>query len=70
MTLSENDFRYLDERYGSGSRGGRIFHAAMGAEAVRDIIGRMDLEELAAPSTSRFGPRPASAARRPSSGCA
>ena len=43
MTLSENDFRYLDERYGSGSRGGRIFHAAMGAEAVRDIIGRMDL---------------------------
>jgi DNA-directed RNA polymerase subunit beta' len=47
MTLSENDFRYLDERYGSGSRGGRIFHAAMGAEAIRDIIGRMDLEELA-----------------------
>jgi DNA-directed RNA polymerase subunit beta' len=47
MTLSENDFRYLDERYGSGSRGGRIFHAAMGAEAVRDIIVRMDLEELA-----------------------
>jgi DNA-directed RNA polymerase subunit beta' len=47
MTLSENDFRYLDERYGSGSRGGRIFHAAMGAEAVRDIIGRMELEELA-----------------------
>jgi DNA-directed RNA polymerase subunit beta' len=47
MTLPENDFRYLDERYGSGSRGGRIFHAAMGAEAVRDIIGRMDLEELA-----------------------
>ncbi|MGD0863207.1 MAG: DNA-directed RNA polymerase subunit beta' [Candidatus Limnocylindrales bacterium] len=47
MTLSENDFRYLDERYGTGSRGGRIFHAAMGAEAIRDIIGRMDLEELA-----------------------
>jgi DNA-directed RNA polymerase subunit beta' len=47
MTLSENDFRYLDERYGSGSRSGRIFHAAMGAEAVRDIIGRMELEELA-----------------------
>jgi DNA-directed RNA polymerase subunit beta' len=47
MTLTENDFRNLDERYGSGSRGGRIFHAAMGAEAVRDIIGRMDLEELA-----------------------
>jgi DNA-directed RNA polymerase subunit beta' len=47
MTMSENDFRYLDERYGSGSKGGRIFHAAMGAEAVRDIIMRMELEELA-----------------------
>jgi DNA-directed RNA polymerase subunit beta' len=47
MTMSENDFRYLDERYGSGSKGGRIFHAAMGAEAVRDIIMRMELEDLA-----------------------
>jgi DNA-directed RNA polymerase subunit beta' len=47
MTLTENDYRYLDERYGSGSRNGRIFHAGMGAEAVRDIITRMDLEELA-----------------------
>jgi DNA-directed RNA polymerase subunit beta' len=47
MTLSETDFRYLDERYGSGSRTGRIFWAGMGAEAVRDIITRMDLEELA-----------------------
>src|SRR5450756_191093 len=37
----------IRDRYGSGSRGGRIFHAAMGAEAVRDIIGRMDLDELA-----------------------
>jgi DNA-directed RNA polymerase subunit beta' len=46
-TLSENDFRYLDEKYGSGARNGRIFHAGMGAEAVRDIITRMDLEELA-----------------------
>ena len=46
-TLSENDFRYLDERYGSGSKTGRIFHAGMFAEAVRDIITRMDLEELA-----------------------
>ncbi len=44
--LSETDFRYLDERYGSGARTGRVFWAGMGAEAVRDIITRMDLEEL------------------------
>ena len=47
LTLSETEFRELDEKYGSGTRGGRIFWAGMGAEAVRDIIGRMDLEELA-----------------------
>ena len=46
-TLSETDFRYLDEKYGSGARTGRVFWAGMGAEAVRDIITRMDLEELA-----------------------
>ncbi len=46
-TLNENDYRYLDERYGSGARGGRIFFAGMGAEAVRDIIQRMDMDELA-----------------------
>jgi DNA-directed RNA polymerase subunit beta' len=48
VTLSETDFRYLDERYGAGAgaRGGRIFWAGMGAEAVRDIITRMELEEL------------------------
>ena len=37
----------LDERYGSGAKGGRVFGAGMGAEAVREIISRMDLEELA-----------------------
>ncbi|MBM4407471.1 MAG: DNA-directed RNA polymerase subunit beta' [Chloroflexi bacterium] len=48
MTLGETDFRALDEKYGSGARGGmRVFWAGMGAEAVRDIIGRMDLEEMA-----------------------
>src|SRR4051812_48127657 len=48
-TLGETDFRQLDEKYGAGAtaRGGRIFWAGMGAEAVRDIIARMDLEELA-----------------------
>ena len=45
--LLETEFRALDEKYGSGARGGRLFHAGMGAEAIRDIITRMDLEELA-----------------------
>jgi DNA-directed RNA polymerase subunit beta' len=45
--LGELEFRQLDEKYGSGSRTGRIFWAGMGAEAVRDIIVRMDLDELA-----------------------
>ncbi len=41
------NFRDLDRKYGSGVRGGpRIFGAGMGAEAVRDIIQRMDLDEL------------------------
>ncbi len=43
------DFQTLDRRYGSGIRGGqRLFHAGMGAEAVRDFIKRLDLEELGA----------------------
>ena len=46
MTIGETEFRQLDEKYGSGSRGGRIFWAGMGAEAVRDIIVRMELDEL------------------------
>ncbi|MEI7744173.1 MAG: DNA-directed RNA polymerase subunit beta', partial [Chloroflexota bacterium] len=46
LTIGETEFRQLDEKYGSGARTGRIFWAGMGAEAVRDIIVRMDLEEL------------------------
>ena len=50
VMLSETDFRYLDEKYGAGAgagaRGGRIFWAGMGAEAIRDIITRMELEVL------------------------
>ena len=46
MTIGETEFRQLDEKYGSGAKTGRIFWAGMGAEAVRDIIVRMDLEEL------------------------
>jgi len=41
------NFRDLDRKYGAGVRTGpRIFGAGMGAEAVRDIIQRMDTEEL------------------------
>jgi DNA-directed RNA polymerase subunit beta' len=47
QTLGETEFRNLDERYGAGAKGGRVFGAGMGAEAVREIISRMDLEELA-----------------------
>src|SRR5918994_6039047 len=47
QTLGETEYRILDERYGSGAKGGRVFGAGMGAEAVREIISRMDLEELA-----------------------
>ena len=47
QTLGETEYRKLDERYGSGAKGGRVFGAGMGAEAVREIISRMDLEELA-----------------------
>ncbi len=43
------NFRDLDRKYGSGIRGGqRLFAAGMGAEAVRERITRLDLEELAA----------------------
>jgi DNA-directed RNA polymerase subunit beta' len=47
LTLGETEFRILDEKHGAGARTGRIFWAGMGAEAVRDIIGRMDLDALA-----------------------
>jgi DNA-directed RNA polymerase subunit beta' len=41
------NFRELDRKYGSGVRGGsRLFGAGMGAEAVRELITRMDLEGL------------------------
>ncbi len=40
-------FRELDRKYGTGVRGGsRLFGAGMGAEAVRELIQRMELEEL------------------------
>ncbi|MBA2487866.1 MAG: DNA-directed RNA polymerase subunit beta' [Chloroflexi bacterium] len=43
------NLRELDRKYGSGVRGGpRLFAAGMGAEAVRELIVRMDLEGLGA----------------------
>jgi len=46
QTLGETEFRLLDERHNGAGRG-RLFGAGMGAEAIREIISRMDLEELA-----------------------
>ncbi len=46
MTLTETEYRMLDERWGSGSPTGRVFWAGQGAEAVREIITRLDLDEL------------------------
>ncbi len=46
QTLGELELRGLEERHGAGARGGRLFNAGMGAEAIREIISRMDLEEL------------------------
>jgi DNA-directed RNA polymerase subunit beta' len=46
QTLGETEFRLLDERLNAAGRG-RLFGAGMGAEAIREIISRMDLEELA-----------------------
>jgi DNA-directed RNA polymerase subunit beta' len=46
-SLDGFNYRDLDRKYGSGVRGGaRLFGAGMGAEAVRELIGRMNLEEL------------------------
>ncbi len=40
-------YRDLDRKYGTGVRGGaRLFAAGMGAEAVRELIQRMELDEL------------------------
>ena len=61
MTIGEMEFRQLDEKYGSGARTGRIFWAGMGAEAIRDIIVRMDLEELARQLHAEVRTAPASA---------
>ena len=49
ISLDGMNYRELDRKYGSGVRGApRLFGAGMGAEAVRELIMRMDLETLAA----------------------
>ncbi len=46
-SLDGLNYRDLDRKYGTGVRGGaRLFGAGMGAEAVRELIQRMELEEL------------------------
>ena len=66
------NYRDLDRKYGSGVRGGaRLFGAGMGAEAVRELIQRMELDELGQKLHSEVRTTsPASAARRRSSACA
>jgi DNA-directed RNA polymerase subunit beta' len=46
MTIGETEVRAMEERYNQGGRG-RLFSAGMGAEAIREIISRMDLDALA-----------------------
>ena len=46
LTIGETELRQLDEKFNQGGKG-RLFTSGMGAEAVRDIISRMDLETLA-----------------------
>src|SRR5689334_13605468 len=46
LTIGETELRTLDEKFNQAGRG-RLFQSGMGAEAVREIISRMDLETLA-----------------------
>src|SRR3954462_12597588 len=48
VSLDGFNYRDLDRKYGTGVRGGaRLFGAGMGAEAVRELIQRMELDDLA-----------------------
>jgi len=46
LTIGELELRGIDEKFNQAGKG-RLFTSGMGAEAVRDIISRMDLETLA-----------------------
>ena len=60
-SLDGMNLRDLDRKYGSAVRGSRLFGAGMGAEAIRELIQRMDLEGLrqAAPQRGADHQRPA-----------
>src|SRR5579862_5806983 len=45
VTIGETELRGIDDKFNQAGKG-RLFTAGMGAEAVRDIISRMDLETL------------------------
>src|SRR6185369_11580865 len=45
VVSAELELRGLDEKFNQGGKG-RLFGSGMGAEAVREIISRMDLETL------------------------
>src|SRR4029453_186752 len=45
LTIGELELRAIDEKFNQVGKG-RLFSAGMGAEAVREIISRMDLETL------------------------
>jgi hypothetical protein len=64
--LTENRYRELADRWGN------VFTAGMGAEAVRDIVAKLDLDEDGRRSCAArcARPRASSAARRRPSGCA
>ncbi len=59
QTLNESEFRELEELVG---RSGRIFRAGMGAEAVRDLLRGITLDDLA--QTLRVETRSSSGQRR------
>ena len=62
--LNETRYRELHEALAAR------LHAAMGAEAIYDIVAKIDLEAMAEELRRRFARRaPSSAARRPSSAC-
>jgi DNA-directed RNA polymerase subunit beta' len=46
LTIGETELRGIDEKFNQVGKG-RLFTSGMGAEAVREIISRMDLETLA-----------------------
>ena len=66
LTLNEAEYRELLDLVGN-----RVFKAGMGAEAVWELLEKVDLDKLAQEPADRTpGRRPGSAARRRPSACA